>query len=64
MKSPCKECAGRYVGCHSKCADYGEYSAEVKRIREERFKSYVNAEYQSRQIQKAKDYRRKHRNGK
>lgn len=25
---PCRNCTGRTVGCHAKCAEYGAYRAE------------------------------------
>lgn len=28
MKPPCKNCERRFVGCHSKCEAFNEYSRE------------------------------------
>lgn len=33
-KSPCKNCTERYVGCHSKCKAYTEYTAILVAYRE------------------------------
>ena len=27
--APCKDCTKRTVGCHSGCADYGEYRSKI-----------------------------------
>lgn len=32
MKSPCKGCEKRHLGCHSECLDYIQYSIHRKRI--------------------------------
>lgn len=34
MKSPCKDCPDRYVGCHDRCSKYLAYKAEREMIRE------------------------------
>ena len=39
IKSPCKNCDKRQVGCHSSCEDYSafkKYLAEVKKANEHR----------------------------
>ena len=33
-KSPCKNCTERYVGCHSKCKPYIEYTQILVAYRE------------------------------
>ena len=35
-QAPCKDCYKRYLGCHSKCADYIDYNNKQKKIRDER----------------------------
>lgn len=35
-KSPCKNCTERYVGCHSKCKPYIEYTQILVAYREAR----------------------------
>ena len=44
MKSPCKECQNRHVGCHSKCEEYLTFADERKRIQEviNKEKSFVD----------------------
>lgn len=36
IKPPCKNCPGRYPGCHDKCPDYQEYNKQQEKIREQR----------------------------
>ena len=36
MKCACKGCTNRFVGCHSSCADYAEYSTRVDSARKEK----------------------------
>lgn len=33
MKSPCKDCENRRVGCHSDCVHYKAYEYEIKEVR-------------------------------
>lgn len=33
MKSPCKDCAERYVGCHSGCEKYKDFRQELDKQR-------------------------------
>lgn len=33
VKSPCKDCAYRYVGCHSECEDYFQFKKNVDETR-------------------------------
>ena len=42
MKCPCKDCEKRYVGCHSKCSDYKDWSNydKNKKAEEKRQKAY------------------------
>ena len=35
VKPPCKDCAERYVGCHSQCDAYQSYVEKNQRNREE-----------------------------
>lgn len=28
MKPPCKGCSKRFIGCHSKCEEFSEYSRQ------------------------------------
>lgn len=32
MKVPCKDCADRHIGCHSKCEKYKAFDEERKKI--------------------------------
>lgn len=45
VKSPCKGCCDRYVGCHGSCVGYKAYHDELNRIRakEIEFKRLDNA---------------------
>lgn len=43
MNSPCKNCPGRYLLCHSECDKYAVFVAEKERIRANRMKE--NAEF-------------------
>lgn len=36
MKSPCKGCEYRVLGCHSTCAAYTEYNNHQMKLRENR----------------------------
>lgn len=36
MVAPCKDCAKRELGCHSRCDKYKEYEEERRQIRERR----------------------------
>ena len=35
-QAPCKDCYKRYLGCHSECDDYIDYSNKQQKIRDER----------------------------
>lgn len=37
VKSPCKGCCDRYVGCHGSCTGYKAYHDELNRIRAKEF---------------------------
>ena len=37
VKSPCKGCCDRYVGCHGSCVGYKAYHDELNRIRAKEF---------------------------
>lgn len=34
MKTPCKDCTDRYIGCHGECELYLDYKAEINKCRE------------------------------
>lgn len=34
MKTPCKDCTDRYIGCHGECELYLDYRAEINKCRE------------------------------
>ena len=36
LQAPCKDCEKRYLGCHSECDDYIDYSNKQQKIRDER----------------------------
>lgn len=36
MKTPCRECKFREVGCHSKCESYKQYRASLDKLNEEK----------------------------
>ena len=38
IKAPCKDCEKRYPGCHSHCAAYKAFRAELDRVREAKMK--------------------------
>ena len=38
--SPCKDCQRRYLGCHSECKDYIEYSEERQKFLKEKSDNY------------------------
>lgn len=37
MSAPCKDCERRYLGCHSECKDYIEYSRERNEMLNKKF---------------------------
>lgn len=41
MKSPCKDCLDRYVGCHERCSKYLAYKAEREAERQARYRDYI-----------------------
>lgn len=45
VKSPCKECCDRQVGCHGSCGAYKDYHDELNQVRakEIEFKRLENA---------------------
>lgn len=36
MKTPCKGCERREIGCHAKCVDYAEFKKERAKMNERR----------------------------
>lgn len=40
MKTPCKQCKCRSVGCHANCPDYAAYKQELEAIKK------ANKEYE------------------
>lgn len=36
-KCPCRGCGKREIGCHGKCGEYADWSAEVRRINQIRW---------------------------
>ena len=36
MKTPCKGCNRREIGCHAKCGDYAEFKVERAKLNERR----------------------------
>lgn len=36
MKTPCRECKFREVGCHSKCESYKQYRASLDKLNEKK----------------------------
>lgn len=59
MKTPCKDCAFRAVGCHAFCKPYLEYREELDNARKEREKHYPVRDMQiEKSIQTAKRARR------
>jgi len=57
VKSPCKDCPGRHVGCHSDCERYIAYKEALKLLNEIRVKILHDNNTYSKRIEK--DYRRK-----
>lgn len=43
MKTPCKGCEKRYVGCHAKCEDYKAYRVPFDEMQEKRRRESVVA---------------------
>lgn len=41
MKSPCKDCKDRCVGCHDSCSKYLAYNAEREAERQARYQQYI-----------------------
>lgn len=41
MKSPCKDCPDRYVGCHERCNKYLAYADEREAERQARYQQYI-----------------------
>lgn len=39
LKSPCKNCESRYLGCHDECVNYTEYKRKKEEINELSFKN-------------------------
>ena len=33
MKTPCRECKFREIGCHSKCESYKQYRASLDKLK-------------------------------
>lgn len=36
IKSPCKDCVDRHIGCHARCERYATYKAKNAQIKEAR----------------------------
>lgn len=51
--APCKDCAERHLGCHSKCEKYEEYSSERSELRRQRMIDHEYTECHSRQAVEA-----------
>lgn len=46
IKSPCKNCSSRYLGCHSQCGNYTSYKNNVAQINKARFNERrINRDY-------------------
>ena len=58
IKTPCKDCARRRVGCHAECEAYREFDAANRRRREKARKTAI----QDWAVRKS--YRPKYRKGK
>ena len=59
MKSPCKDCRFRSVGCHSVCKNYADYRADMDKAKAEREKHYPVRDMQiEKSIQTAKRAKR------
>lgn len=43
MKSPCRFCEKRYLGCHDRCEDYKEYKQRID-VAREAHRDWLNAE--------------------
>ena len=45
IKSPCKDCGNRYLGCHSECGKYTLYkrkcNLESSTIRKKKYENYL-----------------------
>lgn len=50
LQAPCKDCEKRYMGCHSKCAEYIEYDKHQQKIRDERVMKAEEVQMMVRQI--------------
>lgn len=44
IKSPCKDCGKRYLGCHSNCKEYKKFKNKLQHRRDEK-KKYFNDNY-------------------
>jgi hypothetical protein len=45
MRTPCKGCESRHIGCHSECEKYREYAAEYAAYREHKIANGVADDY-------------------
>ena len=46
LKSPCKDCTERALGCHANCSDYILFSNERRKINDERWKAKTMSRYE------------------
>lgn len=51
LKSPCKNCDDRYLGCHSQCGNYISYKNNMAQISNLKFNKY-QAERDYREVMK------------
>lgn len=59
MKSPCKDCRYRTVGCHTVCKNYADYRAEADKAKKARERQYPIRDMQiEKSIQTAKREKR------
>lgn len=59
MKTPCRDCEYRAVGCHAVCKNYAEYRARIDAAKKEREKRYPVRDMQiEKSIQTAKRAKR------
>lgn len=42
MKTPCKDCTKRTIGCHAECKEYLEFQKENERIKKNRKNGTIN----------------------
>lgn len=59
--SPCKGCSERFVGCHSNCEKYKEFTQENDEIRKKRQSHYFYDDYAIKKTQSFRKFRQKHK---